>query len=63
MVLKRAVIDPAKCDKSPWCPAKRVCPVKAIERENERDPYFVNTACLGCGACLANCPGRAISME
>lgn len=59
---KRAVIDPKKCDKSPECPASKACPASAIEREENEDPYFVNSYCQGCGLCVNHCPGRAIKM-
>ncbi|PKM82670.1 MAG: 4Fe-4S ferredoxin [Firmicutes bacterium HGW-Firmicutes-14] len=60
--VKRAVIDTKKCDKSPGCPARRICPADAIEREESNEPYFVNAYCQGCGKCINFCPRRAISM-
>lgn len=59
---KRAVIDPAKCDKRPGCPARKECPAQAIERESTDDPYFVNSYCQGCGECITYCPRQAIKM-
>ncbi|ADG82043.1 4Fe-4S ferredoxin [Thermincola ferriacetica] len=59
---RRAVIDAEKCDRSPWCPVKRVCPANAVEREDDNDPYFVNAYCQGCGKCVQYCPRRAVSM-
>ena len=59
---QRAVVDPAKCDRSPRCPAKRVCPAGAIEREDASDPYHVNSYCQGCRKCVAVCPRKAITM-
>lgn len=59
---QRAVIDPQRCDSSPGCPAKRVCPAQAIEREEDGDPYFVNSYCQGCGKCVVYCPQKAIKM-
>lgn len=66
--MKKAYIDPTRCDKSPFCPAKRVCPVKAISQDGQGlfgggiskvDPE----KCIGCGKCVNNCPGKAISMQ
>ncbi len=62
MLEQRAVIDPEKCDKSPFCPAKRACPANAIEREDKNEPYFVNSYCQGCGQCVQYCPNRAVKM-
>lgn len=62
MTGKRAVVDPERCDRSPGCPAKRVCPAQAIEREEGGEPYFVNSYCQGCGICLTYCPKKAIKM-
>ncbi len=62
MTIRRAVIDPEKCDKSSGCPAKRACPAKAIEREANSEPYYVNAYCQGCSLCIAQCPKKAIEM-
>lgn len=62
--MKKAVIDPGKCDRSPGCPAKRACPVRAIEREAEGEPYYINTnICIGCGLCKVSCRGNAVSLS
>ncbi len=62
MLEQRAVIDPGKCDRSPGCPAKKVCPADAIEQEDYDDPYFVNSYCQGCGKCVELCPQKAIKL-
>ena len=65
---KYAVIDPVSCDRSPGCPAIRVCPVQAISHEKNGmftfGPSVVDTdKCTGCSICLNFCPGQAISMK
>ena len=65
--MKKASIDPVKCDKSPLCPAKRSCPVQAITQEKKGLFGFEASKvdpekCIGCGKCLKNCPGRAITL-
>jgi len=61
MTSQRAVIDPARCDRSPGCPASKACPAGAIERE-DNEAYFVNSYCQGCRKCLHACPKKAIRM-
>ncbi|AZR72460.1 4Fe-4S ferredoxin [Anoxybacter fermentans] len=66
--MKKAYIDPKKCDRSPFCPAKRVCPVQAITQEKNSifstGPAKVDPEkCIGCGKCLNFCPGQAITMR
>lgn len=65
---KVAYIDPNRCDRSPFCPAKRVCPVGAITQEKHGllgggvsavDP----AKCIGCAKCMNYCPGQAIVMK
>ncbi|SES84300.1 4Fe-4S binding protein [Anaerobranca gottschalkii] len=58
-----AYIKPSKCDKSPFCPAKRVCPVNAIYFDETINSYKVDEEkCIGCGKCAKVCPQRAIEM-
>lgn len=66
-----AYIDPARCDRSPLCPAMRRCPQKAISQEKTPGlgSFFrggtskVDPArCTGCTLCVDNCPARAITM-
>ncbi|MCL6472379.1 MAG: 4Fe-4S binding protein [Firmicutes bacterium] len=74
--LKKAEIDQSRCDRSPACPASRICPTKAITSEMQTDPlaaffgfgprpsYTVNEdLCLGCGICTTRCPVGAINMR
>lgn len=61
--MKKAYIDPDLCDRSPGCPAARVCSTRAITREHFFAPSVVNQdACIGCTKCTRYCPAGAISM-
>lgn len=73
-VARKAEIDRAKCDRSPGCPARRICPTNAIVNENHvdqvfaffgpRPEYSVNEdLCAGCGICTTRCPMGAINMK
>ena len=62
--MKKAIISETACDKSPFCPAKRVCPVNAISRKGFTRPFNVDAeTCIGCGKCIKVCPQRAIIMK
>lgn len=60
-------IDTTSCDRSPGCPALRVCPKGAIiPVEGGWYPgangyTVIEDLCAGCGVCVRVCPGRAIS--
>lgn len=65
--MKTAYINPVSCDRSPGCPAIKVCPSKAISHKKAGmfsyevsvvDPH----SCTGCGKCLNYCPRGAIKM-
>lgn len=59
--MKKAVIDTVSCDRSPFCPVKRVCPVKAVQMIDGF--YHVDAdLCIGCGKCVTICPMKAVSM-
>ena len=61
--MKKAYINPEACDRSVACPAARVCPVKAIYREQLYAPSIVNQdICIGCSKCLNYCPAGALSI-
>lgn len=61
---RTAHIDPHRCDRSPACPAARVCPVGAITPPGPGRSSVVDPAkCIGCGKCLRFCPGRAITLN
>ncbi|WP_422486655.1 4Fe-4S binding protein [Gudongella sp. DL1XJH-153] len=60
---KIAKIIESKCDRSPFCPVKRVCPTGAVERAG----FFMGKVvindekCIGCGKCIQICPHKAVS--
>lgn len=64
---KVAHINPQACDRSPGCPAIRVCPSQAISHEKSGmfsyHASVVDTSkCTGCAKCLNYCPRGAIKM-
>lgn len=65
--MKIAVIDTNRCDRSPFCPVKRVCPVNAVTQEvhifGSKAPVVDKEKCIGCGKCLNVCPMRAVAMK
>ena len=65
--MKIAVIDSGRCDKSPFCPVKRVCPVNAVTQQTSifgsGTPVIDEEKCVGCGKCVSVCPMRAVSMN
>jgi len=72
--VKKAEIDKSRCDRSPGCPARRVCPTNAIVNEMQADQVFSffgprpeysvkEDLCAGCGICTSRCPMGAISMR
>ncbi|MBS7525657.1 4Fe-4S binding protein [Fusibacter paucivorans] len=62
MAKKVAVIDANRCDRSPFCPVKRVCPVNAVKANMYGVPEVNQSECIGCGKCLRYCPMRAVTM-
>ena len=66
--MKKAYVDPKKCDSSPMCPARRSCPEKAISQEKlgllRRGVAVVDhEKCVSCGICLKMCPHGAIVLK
>jgi len=59
---KVAVIDQGRCDRSPFCPVKRVCPVNAVKGHMFSAPSVSNEDCIGCGKCVSYCPMGAVQM-
>lgn len=64
---KIAVINESKCDQSPFCPVKRVCPVQAVSQQggffSKSFPKIDPEACTGCEKCLRYCPMGAVEMK
>jgi Fe-S-cluster-containing dehydrogenase component len=63
--IKKAVINQSICDRSPFCPVKRVCPVGAVESKGFFGGEVTINAekCIGCAKCVAYCPHQAVSMR
>ncbi len=67
---KVANINQQRCDRSPFCPAKRVCPEKAIKIGKGKSIFNIGgkltvseELCTGCGLCVRYCAPRAIDMK
>lgn len=64
--MKKAIINNSKCDKSPFCPVKRICPVNAVTQQGNffrsETPVVDSEKCIGCGKCVTVCPMRAVKM-
>lgn len=64
--MKVAVIKKNKCDRSPFCPVKRVCPVGAVTQKGsffrKEVPVIDKEKCIGCKKCIAVCPMGAVKM-
>lgn len=50
------------CEDIPCNPCEAACPVRAISvgRDIRKQPALDEDTCVGCGACIAHCPGMAI---
>ena len=55
-------IDVARCDNSPFCPARRVCPKDAIT-PGPRGYTVIEEKCSGCGVCMRACPMGAVHIK
>lgn len=64
---KVAKINTMRCDQSPFCPVKRVCPVNAVKQDNglfkRAYPTIDPNVCTGCEKCLQYCPMNAVEMK
>ncbi|MGE5631688.1 MAG: DUF362 domain-containing protein [Caulobacteraceae bacterium] len=64
--MKKAKLNENKCDKSPFCGAKRVCPNNAISFVKEGlfggKIVIDQEKCIGCSKCVNYCPHGAIYM-
>lgn len=62
---KKAYINQSVCDRSPFCPVKRVCPVNAVEKKGffGGEITINKEKCIGCSKCVAYCPHHAVSMR
>lgn len=65
--MRTYMVDPHVCDRSPACPARRVCPNGAIVPRiggphPGYDGYEVDASrCSGCGICARVCPTGAVT--
>ena len=64
LIMKRALIDPAKCKSCDPCAVDEKCPQKAIIRELPTDPPWVDFyRCRGCMKCVKFCENGAVLEE
>ena len=56
--VKAIVADGMKCTK--WKACEAICPVKAIQVDEV--PRIDSIACIGCGACVSECPERVFEL-
>jgi heterodisulfide reductase subunit A len=56
--VKAIVADGMKCTK--WKACEAICPVKAIQVDEA--PRVDTIACIGCGACVSECPERVFEL-
>lgn len=65
--VKKAYLNENRCDRQPFCGAKRVCPTGAIQYIKEglfSGKIKINQEkCIGCSKCVNYCPHNAISMK
>jgi Fe-S-cluster-containing hydrogenase component 2 len=65
--MRKAIIDSGRCDRSPFCPVKRVCPVNAVTQKvslfGSSTPVIDKEKCIGCSKCVTVCPMRAVKMQ
>ncbi|MFZ5585304.1 MAG: FAD-dependent oxidoreductase [Thermodesulfobacteriota bacterium] len=55
-----ATVDPSKCAVCLTC--VRTCPY-GVPRIKDHAAYIEVASCYGCGACAAECPGKAITLQ
>jgi heterodisulfide reductase subunit A-like polyferredoxin len=55
-----AQVEPDKCSVCLTC--VRTCPY-GVPRIQDGAAYIEVASCYGCGACAAECPGKAISLQ
>lgn len=59
-------IENSACDRSPGCPARRVCPKGAIVPipgglyPGQNGYEVIEDKCAGCGVCVRVCAGGAV---
>lgn len=65
--MRKIKLNKDRCDSQPFCAAKRVCPVGAIEFKKtgifSGNILIDEEKCIGCGKCAKVCPHAALSLE
>lgn len=65
--MKKAVLIQSRCDRSPFCIVRQVCPVQAITQDTDTAetgyPVIDPQLCVGCERCVSLCPHGAVVME
>ncbi len=55
---------PLQCKQCENAPCVRVCPTKALQRQDEDSPVIIDHAlCIGCKECVLACPFGVIRMD
>ena len=55
---------PLQCRQCEEAPCARVCPTKALAKENEEEALLLHShLCIGCKWCLLTCPFGVISLD
>lgn len=58
--MPKITIDLNRCDNSPFCPVRRVCPKDAVTAVT--GGYAIDPdKCSECGSCVRTCPMGAVS--
>ena len=60
------IIDQEKCLECDECSAMDSCPQEVLEGGMHDEPFTVVRRpedCIGCGMCMDNCNGNAITLE
>lgn len=53
-------IDPKICPQNHVCPLVKLCPIGAIQQNQDGLPVIDAEKCIQCGKCLRSCPMRAV---
>ncbi len=62
--MQLAEVSVDACSGHDKCPARKVCPTKAIFQMDPGEAAVVDgTLCRGCGDCVLACPERAIRIR
>jgi Indolepyruvate ferredoxin oxidoreductase, alpha and beta subunits len=59
--MKKAIIDPLKCNNCEACRIELNCPQKAVIREETAKPWIDFYKCIGCMQCKAYCQNGSVA--